>query len=190
MPGLRYPAGEACPSTSNHHVPIRHFDCVCEAEDEHGLDLRRIPRKDTRFCFGCGWREIHSSERCPPSEVSVRLRILLSHVMGCLAPDPKSRARLIAVAWEYMSWTWSALFSLYGIWSLPVHCRRRRRRPCVSPTRTRVPPSCPTLSCINVLTKPVSWLHPSDTSRFAISDQPRQSPIYMFCKGMLRRAFT
>jgi len=40
MAGLRYLTGEARPSTSGHHVPVRHFDCICEADYEHGHDLR------------------------------------------------------------------------------------------------------------------------------------------------------
>jgi hypothetical protein len=40
--------------------------------------------------LGPGWREIHSSEWRKPSEVSLRLRIVLSYMAGGLAPVLKS----------------------------------------------------------------------------------------------------
>jgi len=110
--------------------------------------------------------------------------------MDRLPPDLKPRTCLIAVVWEHMSWTRSASFALCDIWSLSFHCNRRRRHPCDSSTRTKVPTACPTLTCVNVFTKSVSWLQPLDTSHTVISGQSRQSPVYMFCKDMYRRAST
>jgi hypothetical protein len=56
------------------------------AEEEHRRGLRTKPYYSHTILFGPGRREIHSSEWRKPSEVSLRLRMVLSHPASGHAP--------------------------------------------------------------------------------------------------------
>lgn len=71
-------------------VPPQHQSLI-------GIDKGRAPfwslttpYHSQAILFGFGRREIHSSERRKPSEVSLRLSMVLSTLAGGLAPAPSS----------------------------------------------------------------------------------------------------
>jgi len=108
--------------------------------------------------FGFGWREIHSSERRKPSEVSVRLKMALSYMADRHAPDPKPRGPSLQKLDQRVL---DSIRGVCTVWLSIRICipRSAMKTLCISSTRTKVPTRSPTLHTDNAMTEPVYDAH-------------------------------